>query len=94
MVGVAAVVEVDGGGTCTSARIGVTGAAPSAFRAEGAEQKLVGNKLDADAMSEAARGIAEQADLLDDLSASASYRAHLCEVMAGRALTQAAERMK
>jgi carbon-monoxide dehydrogenase medium subunit len=94
VVGVAALVQVDGQGRCTAARVGVTGAAPSAFRAEKVEQALVGQALDAQAVGQAVAGMVDPADLMSDLSGSADYRAHLCAVMAKRAILDAAARAR
>ncbi len=93
VVGVAAWVAVDGG-KCTEARVGVTGAADSAFRASDVEQALTGKPLDEKTISDATANVADPAELLSDLAASAEYRAHLCSVLAKRALVAAAERAK
>jgi len=92
VVGVAACVSVDAQGLCTEVRIGVTGAAANAFRASNVEEKLSGKRLDASTIATAVAGMADPDDMLSDLSASDEYRAHLCEVMAQRALTAAAKR--
>ncbi len=94
VVGVAARVSVDAQGGCTAARVGVTGAAPSAFRARNVEQALVGKPLTEASITAAVAAMARRDDLLSDLSASAAYRAHLCQVMTRRALTTAAERAR
>ena len=94
VVGVAAMVTIDGGGNCTAARIGVTGAADTPFRAIDVENALVGKALDEQTISAATAKVADPADLLSDLSASAEYRAHLCSVLAKRALQKAAEKAK
>ncbi len=91
VVGVAARVTVQGG-ICTEARVGVTGAAACAFRARSVEQALTGNPLGAQAIADAVAGMVQAGDLMSDLSSSAAYRAHLCEVMTRRALTTAAGR--
>lgn len=88
VVGVAVMLEMDGD-TCQSARIAVTGAAPTAFRATDAENRLQGATLDAGTVADAVSGMADASGLLSDLSGSAAYRAHLCEVMAKRAIMQA-----
>jgi carbon-monoxide dehydrogenase medium subunit len=93
VVGVAAKVQVSGG-RCTSARIGVTGAAPSAFRATDAEEAVVGTALDGDAIAQAVGGMVDTSNMMEDLSGSPEYRAHLCETMAKRAISQAAEEAK
>jgi carbon-monoxide dehydrogenase medium subunit len=94
VVGVAAMVTVDKNGKCTVARVGVTGAAPSAFRATDVENVLVGKTLDEQAVTDATAHVADPADLLSDLIASAEYRAHLCSVLAKRAIMKAAEQAK
>lgn len=90
IVGVAAMVQMDGG-RCTAARVGVTGAASVVFRATNVEENLVGTALSGDAIATAVTGMADPSDLMEDLSGSQEYRAHLCEVMAKRALSEAAE---
>ncbi|RMF63594.1 MAG: xanthine dehydrogenase family protein subunit M [Calditrichaeota bacterium] len=92
VVGVAAVVSLDSSGTCTAARIGVTGAAATPFRAQDAENALVGNKLDRTTVEKATKSIADPANLMSDLIATAEYRAHLCSVLATRAVHRATER--
>lgn len=93
VVGVAARIQVDGH-RCVSARVGVTGAASVAFRAENVEQDLIGTSLDDDAISAAVTDMVDPSDLMEDLSGSQEYRAHLCEVMAERAISEAADRVK
>ncbi|MDR5810415.1 xanthine dehydrogenase family protein subunit M [Caballeronia sp. LZ019] len=66
-------------------RVGVTGAAPSAFRARELEAAL-----SKDFSVASARGVTIPADgLNDDMHASAAYRAHLIPVLAGRAIERA-----
>lgn len=93
VVGVAAMVTVDGG-KCGAARVAVTGAAATAFRATGVESALTGKTLDESTISAATATVANANDLLSDLFASANYRAHLCSVLTKRALLRAAERAK
>lgn len=65
-------------------RVGVTGAAPCAFRSREMETALEG-KLSPDALD----GIKIDPDEMnEDMHASAEYRAHLCVVMAKRAVAQ------
>lgn len=93
VVGVAAMVTMDGG-KCSAARVGVTGAAASAFRATAVENALVGQTLDDNTISSATAKVADPADLLGDLIASPEYRANLCSVLTRRALLAAAEQTK
>ncbi len=89
VVGVAVHLTTDGG-TCTSARVAITGAAPSVFRATEIEDALVGTSLDESSIAAACNYTPDEDDMLSDLSGSAKYRAHLCGVMAKRAVTAAA----
>ena len=89
VVGVGALVSKSNG-SCSSCRIGVTGAADHAFRASAAEEALNGSDLGHDAVEAAAAKVAEGQEMLSDLSASANYRTHLCGVMAKRAIAEAA----
>jgi len=88
VVGVGAVVSLDNG-SCSSCSIGVTGAADHAFRAKEAEDILVGSNLGPDAIDSAAAKISDGQEMMSDLVASANYRAHLCGVIAKKALNQA-----
>lgn len=89
VVGIAAMVQM-AGGTCRSARVAVTGASPKAWRATSVEDALAGQPLNDETIAAAVSGMAEGKDMMSDVSASAEYRAHLCEVMAKKALHQAA----
>jgi len=91
VVGVGALVSKSNG-SCSSCRIGVTGAADHAFRASAAEEALNGSDLGDDAVEAAAAKVADGQEMLSDLSASANYRTHLCGVMAKRAIVEAASR--
>jgi carbon-monoxide dehydrogenase medium subunit len=92
VVGVAAVVAVDGG-TCTEARVTVGGAATSPVHATAAAEALVGADGSAEAIAAAAAKVPEAiSNPAGDAYASAEYRTELAGVLAGRALTQAFER--
>ncbi len=87
MVGVAARIQRSAG-RVTLARIGVTGLAPSAFRARDAERFLESGG----AVADAAAAVGEGAEANSDLYASADYRLHLARVYAARALAAALAR--
>jgi carbon-monoxide dehydrogenase medium subunit len=89
VVGVAAVIKVDGG-TISSARVAVTGATAKATRASAAEAALVGKAATAESIAEAAAMAADGLDLNGDTYASAEYRGHLIKVLAERAIKKAA----
>ena len=93
VVGVAAAITLGDDGACTAARIGVTGAGPTAVRARNTERILRGKQIDAAVIRRAAkRAAANIEDLNDDLHASADYREHLTTVFAGRAIERALSR--
>ena len=92
VVGVGALVSKSNG-SCSSCRIGVTGAADHAFRASVAEETLQGSDLGDDAVAASAAKVSDGQEMLSDLSASANYRSHLCGVMAKRAIVEAASRV-
>jgi carbon-monoxide dehydrogenase medium subunit len=81
-------VVIDGGGKRVS--VGITGVAPTAYRARAVERALTGRPITTDAIAEASRAAAEGVRALDDVHASAEYRAHLAQVNTARALRQAA----
>lgn len=90
VVGVAAVLDLDGG-TITSARIAVTGAPERATRATAAEAALSGKTASAETIAAAAALATEGlGELNGDVYASADYRAHLVKVLTRRALMRAA----
>jgi carbon-monoxide dehydrogenase medium subunit len=57
------------------------------------EEALIGEILNDKTISAGAARAAKADDLLNDLIASAEYRAHLCTVMAKRALQMAVSRL-
>lgn len=94
VVGVAAVVTLDGGGACQTCRVAVTGAGSKATRATATERALQGQKLDEATIARAAASAGTDIDFLGDIFASADYRRHLVEVFTKRALTAAVQQVK
>ncbi len=92
IVGVAAVLEIEGG-VIRSARVAVTGASTHAQRLPGVEELLVGRPANA-ATFAAAGAVAGDGleDLNADLHASAEYRLAMVKVFTRRALERAAAR--
>jgi carbon-monoxide dehydrogenase medium subunit len=91
VVGVAAIITVGADGNCQSARIGITGAGSHATRATATEQALAGRPLDAQSVAAACANAASGVDLMGDSYASSDFRAHLVQVLAQRAVLQAAQ---
>ncbi len=94
VVGVAALITVDGQGRCAGARVGVTGVGPAAYRPARVENSLKGAALDEKTVEAAVEPAAEGVNVNEDLFASAEYRAHLARVFTKRAVLAAAQRAK
>ena len=88
IAGVAAVVEKQD----KRVRIGITGVAPKAYRAVGVEDALRGKALTAETIVEAAAKASDEIETLNDIHASAEFRAHLAIVNTRRALKLASSR--
>src|SRR5262252_4454111 len=93
LTGVCAVVTVSGG-TIASARVGVTGVGPKAYRPTAVEQALVGKPIEEEALKAAVQSVADGIDVQGDIHASPEYRAHLARVLTRRAVMEAAERAR
>ncbi len=91
IVGVAVWLSIDSKGRCEEIGIGITGLSDKPFRAHAVEERLRGNKLTAKLVEASARQAADGIDPLDDLHASADFRAHLARVYTARAIQQAAK---
>jgi carbon-monoxide dehydrogenase medium subunit len=94
IVGVAALVTLDGRGRMTRVRVGVTGAAVKAFRARETENALAGQPPDEKVFVHAAALATKGVEPSGDLFASAEYRAHLVSVFVRRALAVAVARAR
>jgi len=93
MVGVAALLEVDGG-TVQSAGVGANGAMDRGVRLDPVEDALTGESLDDDTIADAASHATDDLDtsmMMSDIQASAEFRAQLLEVYTERALQAAAD---
>jgi carbon-monoxide dehydrogenase medium subunit len=93
LTGVCAVVTVSGG-TIASARVGVTGVGPKAYRPAAVEQALVGKPIEEEALKAAVQNVADGIDVQGDIHASPEYRAHLARVLTRRAVFEAAQKAK
>jgi carbon-monoxide dehydrogenase medium subunit len=89
VVGIAVNLALNDDGSCKSARIGVTGVATKAYRAQGVEAALAGKTLDDQTIASAVAHVCDGVDVNKDLYASSEYRRHLAEVHTRRALKQA-----
>jgi aerobic carbon-monoxide dehydrogenase medium subunit len=94
IVGVGVIVVADGDGACTDIRIGVTGTAAVAWRAEATEAALRGHRLKTGAVAAAADLVDGGIDALDDLHGSAEYRRRVTRGLTRRAILEAAGRAR
>ncbi|MBM3801410.1 MAG: xanthine dehydrogenase family protein subunit M [Acidimicrobiia bacterium] len=85
IVGVAARVRKSNG-QISLARLGLTGVAPSPFRAAAAEARLQGSAGSAEDIRQAAALVSSNIEANADIHASASYRKQMAQVYAARAL--------
>jgi len=91
LTGIAAIVSLNGG-KIASARIGVTGVGPKAYRPTAVEQTLVGVAPEDEAVKAAVQTVADGIDVQGDIHASPEYRPHLARVITRRAVLLAAQR--
>src|SRR5882724_9936452 len=73
-----------------TASIGITGVAAKPYRATAVEKYLQGKDLSAELIRAASAKAADGIDPLNDIHASAEFRAHLAQVQCQRALARAA----
>jgi carbon-monoxide dehydrogenase medium subunit len=95
LVGVAAVVTLNGGGKCDQAKLVYFSVGDGPVEAVQAAAVLQGQQLTAEAIREAAETAGDaDVDPQSDINASADYRRHLVKVLGRRALTEAFERAR
>ena len=87
IVGIAAVVESDGG-SISNAAIGLTNMSGTPLRAKAVEEALAG-AADEGAIAEAAKKVSEAGTPFADANASAEFRLHLAEVLIRRVIADA-----
>ena len=92
IVGVGVIVIMDGDGACADIRVGVTGTAAVAWRAEATEAALRGQRLETGPVAAAANLVDGGIDALDDLHGSAEYRRRVTRGLTHRAILEAAGR--
>jgi carbon-monoxide dehydrogenase medium subunit len=87
---VTAAATLTGDGTVESARIAIGCVAAVPVRAKQMEEALAGHEATEERARAAVQGLGASLDPPDDVHASAAYRRHLAEVLAVRAVVQAA----
>jgi aerobic carbon-monoxide dehydrogenase medium subunit len=91
LAGAAALLDIGEGNVVRRAALALFGVAPTPLRAYAAEAKLMGQPIDAAAIS-AAAAAPWHTEPMADIHAGAEYRRHLGQVLSVRALTDAAQR--
>jgi len=92
LVGVAALITLDGAGKCERARIALCGVGPTPVRARAAEDALTGQAPTATVLDEAADRAAAATSPPSDVHGSAEFRKKLARHFARQALAAAVER--
>jgi CO/xanthine dehydrogenase FAD-binding subunit len=92
LVGVAALITLDGAGRCARARLALCGAGPTPLRAAEAERVLTGERPEERVSAEAAQRAAEATHPPSDIHASAAFRRKLVQHFAREAIALAARR--
>ncbi|MDQ2944022.1 MAG: FAD binding domain-containing protein [Candidatus Dormibacteraeota bacterium] len=92
VVGLAARLTFDQSGAVSQARIAVCSVATKALRAPAAEERLLGSKLEEDAIIEAGELLRRTASPIDDSRATAAYRSRLLAPLLRRAVLECRKR--
>ncbi len=90
IVGVAVHLGMDGG-LCAEIGVGVTGLGSKPYRARGVEEGLRNRRLEPSVIEAASSQVAQDVDPLEDIHASAEFRAHLARLYTARAIAEAAK---
>lgn len=92
LAGAAAVVTLDPEGVCSAAALVLLGAASAPYRSTDAEAVLVGRRVDAEAIVEAADLATRGIEPLGDIHGSRQYRSRIMRTFAERVIETAAGR--
>ena len=92
LIGLAALVGLDGDGRVDRAALSFFGAGSTPVRVTEAEQALIGERPEAGAIAEAAEVVKKSIDPPGDNHATAAYRAHVAGVLTRRCLAEAGAR--
>jgi carbon-monoxide dehydrogenase medium subunit len=94
LIGVACIVQLDDGGKCTQARIGLCNAGETPVLAEEAGETLLGTTVGTADIAQAAERVQRAIDPGGNVHASKAFQRHLASVLTERALTTANERAR
>ena len=94
LIGVACTVQLDESGNCVQARIGLCNAGDTPILAEYAGNSLVGRRIGAAEVDQAAALVQDAIDPGGNVHASKEFQRHLASVLTRRAVTAANERAR
>ncbi|NTJ11574.1 FAD binding domain-containing protein [Rhizobium lusitanum] len=89
LVGLAAMIDIDGTGRVRSACLALTGVEPTPVRLRDIELMIIGNDLSSDLLDEASQAASSVIDPQDDAFTSADYRRRVAGALVRRALDSA-----
>lgn len=92
IVGVAVWLKLDENRVCEDIGVGITGLDAKPFRARGVEEHVRGKRIEPAMIEDAASQVTQGADPLDDIHASAEFRAHLARLYTARAIQEATKK--
>ena len=85
---------LDGGGTCTEARVSLGAVAPTPLLVDDCAKALIGTKVDAAALENLAKAASAACNPIDDKRGTVEYRTKVAGVLARRAAATALERAR
>ncbi len=94
VVGVGINLTLDGGGTCTAARVALGAVAPTPLLVAEAADALIGTQVDAGALAALAAAASAACNPIDDKRGTIEYRTKVAGVLARRAAVIALERAR
>jgi CO/xanthine dehydrogenase FAD-binding subunit len=94
VVGVGVNLTLDGGGTCTSARVVLGAVAPTVLLVKACADALVGSRVDDVALDKLAKAASAACRPIDDKRGTKEYRIKVAGVLAKRTALQALERAR
>jgi carbon-monoxide dehydrogenase medium subunit len=94
VVGVGISLTLDGGGTCTAARVALGAVAPTVLLVQEAADALIGTRIDGAALERLAKAASAACRPIDDKRGTKEYRIKVAGVLAKRTAQQALERAR
>jgi carbon-monoxide dehydrogenase medium subunit len=94
VVGVGISLTLDGGGTCTAARVALGAVAPTIMLVKEAADALIGTRVDDAALERLAKAASAACRPIDDKRGTKEYRIKVAGVLAKRTAQQALERAR